>query len=115
MFALVSLWQLPDTPRGAPDPPLHLPGAPLVRESPGYLEGYWTYERGNGKCVGFALLDSAQHAHDLRDAIESFMENQEHPAIQLEIIRVHEIMGIAPDEWGRQWQSDLPEAMEASR
>jgi hypothetical protein len=96
MYALVSWWQLPETGCGDSLPQLEPAIVPLLRESPGFVEGYWTYERSNGKSVGFTLLDTAEHAHDLKNAIETHMESQERPAAQLEMIRVQEIVTHLP-------------------
>jgi hypothetical protein len=67
----------------------------LIRESPGFVESYWTYEHSNGKSMGFTLLDTSEHAHDLRNAVESriedHMEWDQPPRFQLEMIRVQEI------------------------
>lgn len=95
MHALVSWWQLPETCRGGSPLDFDPPMVDLIRESPGFMESYWTYERSNGKSVGFTLLDTAEHAHDLRNAIESHVERHiegnVQPRIRLEMIRVHEI------------------------
>jgi hypothetical protein len=108
MYALVSWWQLPETRSRESLPELEPAIVPLVRESPGFVESYWTYERSNGKSVGFTLLDTPEHAHDLKNAIECHMESREHPAALLEMIRVQEIVAHVParrgpaDE-GRSW------------
>ncbi|MGI8826619.1 MAG: hypothetical protein ACR2JC_13405 [Chloroflexota bacterium] len=96
MYALVSLWQLSDAYSGELMLQLEHPIVPFVRQSPGFVEGYWTHERSNGKSFGFMLLDAAEHAYDLKDAIESHMEGQDHPRAQLEMIRVQEIVAHEP-------------------
>jgi hypothetical protein len=92
MFALVSLWQLPEASLDQPLPELEQRSVALVMHSPGVIEGFWTYERANGKSVGFTLLDTAEHARDLKNAIESHVEAQDHLGVQLEMIRVQEIV-----------------------
>lgn len=98
MYALVSLWQLIQAHDDALLPQLEHPIGPLVRRSPGVVESYWTYEHANGKSVGFTLLDSAEHAHDLRNALESQMEAQDHLSIHLEMTRVQEVVAHVPAE-----------------
>jgi hypothetical protein len=92
MYALVSWWQLPEG--GHDEPMLEREPTiiPLVRDFPGFVESYWTYERSNAKSVGFTLIDTAEHAHDLKNAIETLMETQDQTTIRLEMIRVQEIL-----------------------
>jgi hypothetical protein len=79
-----------------PPPKLEQPIVSLIRESPGFVEGYWTYESANGKSVGFCLLETAEHAHDLRNTIETHMEGRDHVGLELEMIRVQEIVAHVP-------------------
>jgi hypothetical protein len=96
VHALVSLWQWTEIPGDELPPELERSIASLVRQSPGYAEGYWTYERANGKSIGFVLLETAEQAHDLKNAIESHMEVQGQRGIRLEMIRVQEIVTHLP-------------------
>ena len=50
---------------------------------------------------GMVVLDAihqiqAEHAHDLKNAIESHMDSREHTKVQLELIRVQEIVAHMP-------------------
>ena len=92
MHAVLSWWQLPEVRRDESVLKLEPSIEMLVERSPGFIEGYWTHERTRGKSVGFSLLDTAEHAHDLRNAVETHMESREHSAVQLEMIRVQEII-----------------------
>jgi hypothetical protein len=104
MYALVSLWQLPEAPYDEPQSPLDHRIVRFAQQAPGFVEGYWSYERVNGKSVGFILVDTAEHARALRDAMENRMDEDDHPSIRLEMIRVQEVMthvsadGIAADD-----------------
>ena len=92
MYALVSLWQLPNVPWDELLPQVDQEIVTFARQAPGVVAGYWTYERTTSKSVGFILLETAEQAHDLKSAIESHMERQDHPGIQLEMVRVQEIV-----------------------
>jgi hypothetical protein len=96
MYALVTLWQLPEAPFDGLPPQPEQAIVSLFRQSPGFVEGYWTYERANGKSIGFILLETADHAHDLKNALESRMEGQDNLGVQLEMIRVQEIVAYVP-------------------
>ncbi len=91
MYALVGMWQWRDVDGELSRQP-HQGLTALLRESPGFAGGFWTYERANGKSIGFLLLDSADHAHDLKNAIESHMEGEDSPGLRLEMLRVQEVM-----------------------
>lgn len=92
MYAVVSLWQLLEAHDDGTLPQLEHPIGPLVRRCPGYLQSYWTYEHANGKSVGFTLLDTAEHAQDLKHALKRHMEARDYSGIHLEMIRVQEIV-----------------------
>jgi hypothetical protein len=92
VHALVSWWQLPENHANRSLPELEPLIVALVRRAPGFIDGYWTFERVNCKSVGFTLLDTAEHAHDLRNAIESHVDSREQATVQLEMIRVQEIV-----------------------
>lgn len=92
MYALVSLWQLPEVPWDELQPQLDQEIVSFARQSPGVVAGYWTYERTNGKSVGFVLLETAEQAHDLKNAIERYIEEQDHSSIHLEMLRVQAIV-----------------------
>lgn len=96
LFALVSWWQLPDDTEHQSVIELAPSIGPIARRAPGFREGYWTYEPQNGKSVGFMLVDSAEDAYDLRNALENHMEAQDDPAVQLEMIRVQEVVARVP-------------------
>jgi hypothetical protein len=89
MYAVVSLWQLrEDLADGA------LPEALVrqVRQAPGVVAGYWTYERSNGKSFGFTVVDGSDNAHELRRAIERHAETASAPGPLLEMVRVQRIV-----------------------
>jgi hypothetical protein len=90
------MWQLPEAPFDGLPPQLEQAIVSLVRQSPGFVESYWTCERANGKSIGFMLLETADHAHDLKNAIESRMEGQDSLSVHLEMIRVQEILAYVP-------------------
>jgi hypothetical protein len=73
MYALVSLWQLPDGPWDELQPQVDQEILSFARQAPGVVAGYWTYERTTSKSVGFILLKTAEQAHYLKSAIESHM------------------------------------------
>ena len=89
MYALVTWWQLAELAEHKPSPPAV---SHLVENSAGLLKAYWTYDRASGKSFGFTLLDSAEHALDLRNAIESHMESHRDSTERLELARVQEIL-----------------------
>ena len=96
MYALVTLWHVPDARSDRPWPDHGQSCMPLFQESPGLIDGYWTFEHSNGKSFGFTLFDTAEHAHELKRAIENFVEEKEEPKVQLEMIRVQEIVARVP-------------------
>lgn len=100
MYALVSLWQLDDARYEEQQAGLRERIIPFVRQSPGFVEGYWTYNRSNGKSAGFTVLDTAEHAHDLKNAVESQAEDQHDAGVQLELIWIQEIMAHVKGESG---------------
>lgn len=98
MYALVSLWQLPE---GDADGRLPGPAVHQATQAPGFVVGFWTYERANGKAFGFMLLDSIDHAQDLRIAMELDADAHGGKGAQLEMVRVQELIlhaGTAPAE-----------------
>jgi len=99
VYALVTLWQLAELPAGDRPPEPEGSVVSMVRSSPGFIEGFWTFERGNGKSFGFIILETADHARDLKNAIEYRMETERTDGLQLEMIRVQEIVnrGCADD------------------
>ena len=92
MYAIVSWWQLPENSVDVSLVELEPEIVPLARQASGFLESFWTYEPSNCKSVGFMLMDTAEGAHDLKNAIESHMETRDHPAVRLEMIRVQKIV-----------------------
>ncbi len=92
MHALVSLWQLDEARFDELMEQLKQRIIPFVRQSPGFVEGYWTYDHANGKSGGFTVLDTADCALDLKNTVESQAETQSDPGVQLEMIRVQEIV-----------------------
>ena len=98
MYALVSLCQLDETRPAESRARLERGVVLFVRQSPGFVGGFWTYERATGKSIGFALFDSVDHARDLRDVLERYIATQHEWAIQLEMNRVQEIVAHEPAE-----------------
>lgn len=92
MYALVSLCQLDETRPAESRARLERGVAVFVRQSPGFVGGFWTYERATGKSIGFTIFDSVDHARDLRDALDLYLAAQHQSAIQLEMNRVQEIV-----------------------
>ena len=92
MYALVSLWQMPDQPRNRLLDEIEERIAALMAPVHGVLDAYWTYEPTNGKSVAFILLETADQAYDLRNAFERRIESTDAPRIELEMIRVQEIV-----------------------
>jgi hypothetical protein len=89
MYALVTLWQLSEGP-----PEEALPEAVIrrARRAPGFIADFWTHERGNGKSFGIMVLDSADHAYELRFALEGDVEGEQHHGARLEMSRVQRIV-----------------------
>jgi hypothetical protein len=89
MYALVTLWQLPD---GRVEDTLPEPVIRRARRAPGFLADYWTHEAGNGKSFGFMVLDSAAHARELCAALEHEIDVGSQSAARLEMSRVQRII-----------------------
>jgi hypothetical protein len=92
VYALLALWQLPEEPWDHLLPQLEAGLTPLISGAAGVVEGYWTYEPANGKSVALVLLETADHAYDLRNTLERHMESGREPAIELEMLRVQRVM-----------------------
>jgi hypothetical protein len=92
VYALVSLWQMPEEPWNELRPAIEGGIGMLIGRTPGVIDGYWTYEPANSKAIAFILLETADHAYDLRNALEGHMEMSEQGGIDLELIRVQEIV-----------------------
>jgi hypothetical protein len=92
LYALISLWQMPEEPEGRLQPLIGGSAASVIDSSPGVIEGYWTFEPSNGKSVGLVLLETASQAYDLRNALEHLMEERNEGGFELELIRVQEVV-----------------------
>jgi hypothetical protein len=92
VYAIVSWWQLPENSLDGSLVELEPAIVPLARQASGFCECFWTFEPSNRKSVGFMLMDTVEGAHDLKNAIESYMEGRGHSAAQLEMIRVQKIV-----------------------
>lgn len=92
MYLLISLWQMPEEPWGRLQPLMEGGIVSEIDRAPGVIEGYWTFEPFNGKSIGLVLLHTADQAYDLRNALEHLMEEQLEEGVELEMIRVQEVM-----------------------
>lgn len=92
MYALVSLWQLDESRHEEQQRTLRERIFPGVRQLPGFVEGYWTYNHNNGKSAGFAVFDTADRAHEQKNAIECQAEEQKQAGVQFELVWVQEII-----------------------
>jgi hypothetical protein len=93
VYAIVSWWQLPE--RNGTESVLELEPAvaALARQQPDFVSAFWTYERSNGKSIGFLLMQSDGAAHVLRNAIEAYMEARPASPVKLEVIRIQHVVG----------------------
>jgi hypothetical protein len=96
VYAIVSWWQLPE--ERCTESVIELEPAiiTLARHQPDFMEAFWTYERSNGKSIGFMLVRTSEGAHEVRNAVESHMETCAVSSVQLEMIRAQKIVGHVP-------------------
>jgi hypothetical protein len=68
---------------------------PSVRQSPGFVAGYWTLDRESSESVAFILFDSRDAAASLAENVRANAPNQMAVGIELVSIRVSEISASA--------------------
>lgn len=68
---------------------------PMIRQQPGYISGYWTYDRANKKSHGFHLLESEEAARGLKAFVEQDAGRGAEIGIHLTELVIAEVMAEA--------------------
>jgi len=72
-------------------PELHNRIIPFVKQSPGFVAGYWTYDAKESRTVSFIVFENATQAEALRRAVREQTQGKKGP-VTLESIRIAEIL-----------------------
>jgi hypothetical protein len=65
---------------------------PMVKASPGFVAGYWTYDKSESRTVSFIVYETADQAQALVRGVRDESEFQRKSGVNLESTRVVEIM-----------------------
>ena len=65
---------------------------PMVKASPGFVAGYWTYDESESRTVSFIVYENADQANGLVRGVRDEAEFQKKSGVALESTRVVEIM-----------------------
>ena len=96
MYAVVDTWAL-DLDKMSPEQRRELPEriVPAVRQQPGFIAGYWTYDRVNKKSHGLFLFESEEAARGLKAFIEQDAQRGAELGIHLNELVVTEVLAEA--------------------
>lgn len=74
---------------------LHERIIPVVRQTPGFLAGYWTRDHATNAAHNVILFESEEAAHDFRKAVEQNAEMQAAVGVSFQGALITEVVGHA--------------------
>lgn len=74
---------------------LHERIIPMVRQTPGFLAGYWTRDHATNMAHNVILFESEEAAHNFRRAVEQNAEMQAAAGVSFQSALISEVVGHA--------------------
>lgn len=101
MYAVVGIWQREEQQSEAQLQFLRERIVPNVRQSPGFVAGYWTHDHNTGKDHTLIVLDSEAAALAFKAGVEANSQNQAAHGVALELLTVVEVVAALPSQVGQ--------------
>ena len=94
-YGVVSIWSFAPGRMEEQERGLHEQVMPLVRQSPGFVAGYWTLDRAQKKSFTTIILEDEEAARRFQVFVEGNPSNREQSGVRLESLAVVEVIGEA--------------------
>jgi hypothetical protein len=88
MYALVGVWTTAGPLESEHQEELETRIVPLVRNLPGFVQGYWTADEQTGKLHSFIVFDEENGVRRLKDVVESDSQAQARAGISYESLSI---------------------------
>jgi hypothetical protein len=88
MYALVGVWTTAGPLESKHQEELETRIVPLVRELPGFVQGYWTADEQTGKLHSFIVFDEKDDVRRLKDVVESDSQPQARAGISYDSLSI---------------------------
>ncbi len=95
MYAVAGTWTMDPSRADEQQRELHERIVPMVRQIPGFVGGYWTYNPTTGKSYGFTILESEEAATAFLEFVRRDGERGRDYGVQLDTIGLAEVVAKA--------------------
>lgn len=92
MYAVVGNWTLAEGHWEEQLRGLHEQIVPLVRQSPGFVAGYWLGDRATGKTHSTIILEDEEAARRFQAFVEGNPASREQAGVRLESLTIVEVL-----------------------